>query len=124
MRDTLARLQSLSEPIRLAIIGIGSVGKGLWYQSGITPGIRCVAVADIHLAKAIDVAEAFCRPYRVVATLGELHDAVRQGLTAVCQDGEMLSRCEAADVLIDASSAIAGGDGLPSPRSRVAKTSL
>ena len=109
MRDMLARLQSLNEPIGIAIIGVGSVGKGLFYQSGITPGIRCVALADIRLAKAVDAAKAFHRPYRVVATTGELHDAVRQGLVAVCQDGEMLARCESADVLIDASSAIVEG---------------
>jgi len=30
--------------IRIGIIGMGSMGKGLLYQSHITPGIECVAV--------------------------------------------------------------------------------
>ncbi len=109
MTDTLARLKSLDQPIRTAIIGIGSAGKGLFYQCGITPGIKCVGVADINVRKAIEVAKAFDRPYRVVESPGALHDAMRQGAVAVCQDGQMLARCESVDVMIDASSAIADG---------------
>jgi len=66
-------------------------------------------MADINLTKAIDVAKAFDQPYRVVESPGALHDAIQKGVIAVCQDGEMLARCELADVLIDASSAIADG---------------
>lgn len=109
MTDMLARLRSLDEPIRTVIIGIGSAGKGLFHQCGITPGIKCVGVADLNVTKAIDAARAFDQPYRVVESPRALHDAIRQGTVAVCQDGEMLARCESADVLIDASSAIADG---------------
>lgn len=109
MTDMLARLRSLDQPIRTAIIGIGSAGKGLFYQCGITPGIKCVGVADINVTKAIDAAKAFDRPYRVVESPGALHDAIQEGVVAICQDGEMLAGCESADVLIDASSAIADG---------------
>jgi predicted homoserine dehydrogenase-like protein len=111
MTDMLARLRSLDQPIRTAIVGIGSAGKGLLYQCGITPGIKCVGIADISLAKAVDAAKAFDRPYRVVESPGALHDAIQKGSVAVCQDGEMLARCESADVLIDASSAIVDGGG-------------
>ncbi|UCD49489.1 MAG: hypothetical protein JSW27_18395 [Phycisphaerales bacterium] len=48
MRSMLTRLQSSDKPIRLAIIGIGSVGEGLLYQSSITAGMQCVAIADIN----------------------------------------------------------------------------
>ncbi len=109
MTDMLARLRSLDEPIRTAIIGIGSAGKGLFHQCNVTPGIKCVGVADINVTKATEAAKAFDRPYRVVESPGALHDAIRQGSVAICQDGEMLARCEAVDVLIDASNAIADG---------------
>ncbi len=49
MMDMLTRLQSLRQPIRTAIIGVGSAGKGLLYQCGVTPGIQCVAVADLNV---------------------------------------------------------------------------
>jgi predicted homoserine dehydrogenase-like protein len=109
MRDTLERLKSLDRPIRVALIGVGSAGKGLLYQCGITPGISCVGVADLDVAKAVEAAKTFSRPYRVVERPGELEDAIAEGLLAICHDGEMLARCESADVLIDASSAIAQG---------------
>jgi predicted homoserine dehydrogenase-like protein len=109
MRDTLSRLKSLDRPIRVAIIGIGSAGKGLFYQCGITPGIECVGIADLDVAKAVEAAEAFGRPYRVVEQPGQLEDAIAEDLVAICQDGEMLARCESVDVLIDASTAIAEG---------------
>lgn len=109
MTDMLTRLKSLDQPIRTAIVGIGSAGKGLFYQCGITPGIRCVAIADKNATKAVDAAQAFTRPYRVVDEPNGLHDAIRKDLIGVCQDGEMLARCDLVDVLIDASSAIADG---------------
>ncbi len=109
MADILTRLKSLEQPIRTAIIGMGSAGKGLFYQCGITPGIQCVAVADLNVAKAVEAAQTFGRPFRVVHEPAGLEDAIRSGRVAICQDGEMLARCESADVLIDASSAIADG---------------
>lgn len=109
MADMLTRLKALDRPIRTAIIGIGSAGKGLFYQCGITPGIRCVGIADNNVTKAVEAAEAFNQPYHVVESSGQMQDAIRKGVVAVCQDGEMLARCESADVLIDASSAIIEG---------------
>ncbi len=109
MRNTLQRFRSLDRPIRVAIIGVGSAGKGLFYQCGVTPGIDCVALADLDVAKAAQAAETFGHAYRVVERPGDLEDTVAQGLIAICEDGEMLARCCAADVLIDASSAIADG---------------
>jgi predicted homoserine dehydrogenase-like protein len=109
MTDMLTRLRELERPIRTVLIGAGSAGKGLFYQCSITPGIQCVGMADKNVTKAIDAAQAFNRPYRVVDEPASLHEAIRKGLVAICQDGEMLARCELADVMIDASSAIAEG---------------
>jgi predicted homoserine dehydrogenase-like protein len=109
MTALLTRLESLSRPIRVAIVGIGSAGKGLFYQCGITPGIRCVAVADLNVAKAVEAARAFGHSFRVVDKPADLEDAVQRGEVAICAEGELLAQCESADVFIDASSAIADG---------------
>ncbi|UCG57844.1 MAG: hypothetical protein JSU70_23635 [Phycisphaerales bacterium] len=109
MGAMLQRLESLDTPIKVAIIGIGSAGKGLLYQTGITPGMECVAIADIVLDRATSAAAAFHREFRVVHNAGELQDTIQKGLLAVCQDGELLAQCEPVDVVIDASSSIAGG---------------
>lgn len=109
MNDMLTRLRSLDKPIRIAIIGVGSVGEGLLYQSSITPGMRCVAIADIDLDKAVKAARGFEFLHRVVDNQAQLHDTIKEGVLAICREGEWLARCELADVLLDASSAIAGG---------------
>jgi len=104
----LCKLDRL-KPIRVAIIGIGSMGKGLAYQSQITPGIECVAMADIRLQRAIACCELLQRDYRVVRTQDEMHDVIRQSKIAVCEDGELVARCRSVDVLIEASSSIGAG---------------
>ena len=43
------RLLSLDKDIRVAVVGIGSMGKGLVYQIHTTPGMKPVAIADVHL---------------------------------------------------------------------------
>lgn len=110
-------LESLKEPIRVAIIGIGSMGKGLAYQCRLTQGIRCVALADIRLERAIACAESFGYDYRVVHSLDEMHAAIGRSQLAVCEDGDLLAKCGMADVLIESSGSIA-------PAGRFAVTAL
>lgn len=102
----LDRLTRLEREIRIAIIGVGAMGKGLLYQSTVTPGIRCVAIADVRLDAAIAVAKETGLPWRVVDTLAGLHDAITGGAIGVTADGDLLARCELADALVEASSSI------------------
>ena len=53
----LHRLRLLKKKIRIAVVGIGAMGKGLLYQSLITPGFECVAIADLKIDRAITFAE-------------------------------------------------------------------
>jgi len=109
MFGLLAQLKALREPIRVAVVGIGSTGRGLLLQSTITPGIRCVAIADIRLERAIAAAERFKCDYRVVRTPDEMHDAITQGKLAICEDGDLVARCELLDVFIEATNSILAG---------------
>jgi hypothetical protein len=83
------RLSSLREPIRIGLIGMGAMGKGLLHQISITPGIECVAMADIVPQKAIDCAEMQGLPYKLARTAGEVQDAIRCGFVAICEDGHL-----------------------------------
>ena len=102
----LKSVTELKTNIRVAIIGMGAMGKGLFYQCHITPGLECVAIADIRLERAVACAEWLKREYRVVRTLDDLHEAVRRGMVAVCEDGDLLARCEVVDALVEASNSI------------------
>src|ERR1019366_3114131 len=85
------RLASRPEPIRIALIGAGAMGRGLLYQCGITPGFRCVVVTDIALEKAIECARSMQLPYRIVNTAGEMQDTIRRGELAICEDGALVA---------------------------------
>ncbi len=111
MVDRLAELRSLETDIRVAIAGIGSIGKGLVFQSNLTPGIRCVAIADTQIERATGCAEWLNLDYEVVHDLGSVHDTIRRGKLAVCENGKLLAQCECVDVFLEATSSIpAGGE--------------
>lgn len=88
-------------------MGAGSMGKGLLHQSRITPGMECVAIADLDIARAVAAAGQFGIRHRVVETAGAMHDAIRAGYLAVCEDGNLVARCEPVAALVESSSAIA-----------------
>ena len=103
----LNRLLSLDTPIRVVITGMGAMGKGLLYQSHTTPGIECVAVADLDVDKAMAAVKDLSLVPRAADSSAEIHEAVRRGEVAVCEDGMSLSKMDGADVLIESTSAIA-----------------
>jgi predicted homoserine dehydrogenase-like protein len=102
----LSRLQTLRKPIRVVITGMGAMGKGLLYQCHVTPGLECVGIADINVEKASDCLKELGLTYRVIDSLVGVQDAIRNGIIPVCEDGEILSKMEDADALIESSSAI------------------
>jgi predicted homoserine dehydrogenase-like protein len=109
MTDLLSRLRVLSQKIRVGVIGVGNIGRGVVYQVSTSPGMDCVAIADIRLERATAWAARLGREYVVVENLAELHAAIQQGSLAVCGDGALVAQCELMDVLVDSSSSIAGG---------------
>lgn len=109
MKDRLVELRSLEADIQIAVLGVGSIGKGLVFQSNITPRIQCAAIADIVVERAIACAEWLGLDYRLVNDLGSMHDAVRRGKLAVCEDGLLCAQCNEVDVLIEATNSISAG---------------
>jgi Predicted homoserine dehydrogenase len=82
------------------------MGKGIVFQSLITPGIKCVAVADIDIKKCINSLESTGQDYKIVHTIMEMHTAIEDGAVAICEDGELLARCGMVDILVEASNSI------------------
>jgi predicted homoserine dehydrogenase-like protein len=109
MTDLLSRLRALPQKIRVGVIGVGNIGRGLVYQAGLTPGMECVAIADIRLERATAWAARLGREYVVVESLADMYVAIRAGRLAICSDGNQLAQCELLDVLVDSTSSISGG---------------
>jgi predicted homoserine dehydrogenase-like protein len=106
MFGLLERLRALEQDIQIGIVGIGSIGKGMALQPSFTPGIKCVAIADIDLEKAAKWAEEIGQEPQVVSSADEMHDAIRQGKMAVCEDGQLIAQCELIDVFMEATNTI------------------
>jgi len=109
MFGLLDQLKKVKSPIKIGIVGIGSIGRGMVLQSSLTPGIECSAIADINLDRAINVAKQFNYNYRVVNSLSEMNEAIRKGQLAVCEDGNLIASCEQISVFHEATSSIIGG---------------
>lgn len=95
-----------SKRINLGIIGCGAMGKGLVYQSTVTPGVACVAIADIDIAKCMAFLERLDLPYTVTDTPDQIHDAVRKGKIAVADNGHLITAAAEIDTVIESSNAI------------------
>lgn len=109
MKSLKRKLLSLEREIQVAIIGIGSIGKGLVYQVHATPGMKPVAIADINLNKAIACAKWLNLEYDIVDNISDLNRAIEKGRVAVSDNGELLASTGLVDVLVESSSAIAQG---------------
>ncbi|MBN1547650.1 MAG: hypothetical protein JW902_13445 [Syntrophaceae bacterium] len=93
--------------VKVGIIGVGSMGKGLFYQTHITPGIECVALCDKDIKRCISLMNWLNLPYKVVENREALNRAINQGIIAVCDDGRLISETQGIDAIIEASNSIA-----------------
>lgn len=103
------RLLMLEKDIRVAIVGIGSMGRRLAYQMKVTPGIRPAAIADINIEKAIACARWLHLEYQVVYTLDELNFAIQRGILAVTENADLLASSNLIHVLVESTNAVVQG---------------
>jgi len=97
--------------IKVGIIGVGSMGKGLAYQIERTPGLECVALADININNCLECAAWLDKESQIVNDRQAINTQVRNGRFAVTKNGTLISGCGPIDVVIEASSAIVPGLG-------------
>lgn len=106
MTDLLPRLSCLQEPIAVGIIGAGAMGGGLYYQTILTPGMTCVALADIDLQRAISCVKAAGQRFEVAETTEQVAHAIEHQAVCVCSDGALIAASTGVDVVVEASNAI------------------
>ncbi|MBD2515468.1 Gfo/Idh/MocA family oxidoreductase [Nostoc sp. FACHB-973] len=98
-------------PIKVGMIGAGFMGRGIANQIvNSVPGMELVAISNRQIDAAKQAySEAGIEDIQVVATVGELEDAIANGKYAVTEDAKLLCRAESIDALIEVTGAIEFG---------------
>ena len=104
----LEKREQSGQPIRVAVIGAGFMGRGVVLQiCSAAVGMRVVAVANRTLAGAQRAyREAGVDAVRVVETAADLEDAIRSGTPAVTEDALLLCRAEGIDAIVEVTGTI------------------
>ncbi|RCJ18519.1 NAD(P)-dependent oxidoreductase [Nostoc sp. ATCC 43529] len=98
-------------PIKVGMIGAGFMGRGIANQIvNSVPGMELVAIFNRKIDAAKQAySEAGIEDIQVVATVGELEDAIANRKYAVTEDAKLLCRAESIDALIEVTGAIEFG---------------
>src|SRR5438067_9010935 len=90
----LAELRSRAEPIRVGVVGVGRMGRGVVDQVSIMAGMGVFAAADVDLGRA----EAWLRENGadpvVTDRLGAAQDALRRGRPVVTAHAAPIAELE------------------------------
>jgi predicted homoserine dehydrogenase-like protein len=103
------RLMSLDKDIRVAVVGVGSMGKALVYQIQSTPGMRPAAIADLDIKKAVDCAKWLKLEFEIVDNIDDLNFAVQRGIVAITDNGELVAGSNLIHVMVESSNAVLQG---------------
>lgn len=106
--SALKKRQSDNNPIRVAMVGAGFMGRGVALQIiNSTPGMKLVAVSN----RSIDQArraynEANVQDVAVVETVAQLEDAIAQDRYAITDDAMLLCQAAGIDAIIEVTGAV------------------
>jgi predicted homoserine dehydrogenase-like protein len=107
----LRRRAEEGRPVRLAIVGAGTVGTKVVRQvTTATPGMEVVAISNRHPEKAEAAFRAVGRDeLAAVGSVAELEQAIAGGRPAVTDDPSLLCEAEGVDVVLEATGTIEFG---------------
>ncbi|TMC82430.1 MAG: NAD(P)-dependent oxidoreductase, partial [Chloroflexi bacterium] len=112
----LAELRGRTEPIRVGVVGIGRMGRGVVDQVSTMAGMRVMAAADVDLGRAEACLRENDADPVVTDRLGPAQDALRIGRPVATGDAGLIPQLEL-DALVEAT-------GLPEVGSRVAADAI
>lgn len=104
----LKKRQSDNNPIRVAMVGAGFMGRGVALQIiQSTPGMKLVAVSNRNIDQARRAySEADVQDVVVVGKVAQLEDAIAQGRYAITDDAFLLCQAEGIDAIIEVTGAV------------------
>ena len=109
--SALAQREAEGDPILVALIGAGFMGRGFTNQVvNSTPGMRLSVIVNRHVEKAERaLREAGVEDVRVVTTAAELDRAIADGVAAVTDDFRVATGSSAIDAVVEATGAVEYG---------------
>jgi predicted homoserine dehydrogenase-like protein len=107
----LEKRQKEDNPVRVAMIGAGFMGRGIALQiQNHVMGMELVAIANRNLDSARRAyREAGVAECRVVDTTAQIEEAVTQRRYAVTEDAQLVCRAEGIDAIIEVTGAVEFG---------------
>jgi predicted homoserine dehydrogenase-like protein len=109
--SALQARQESGNPVRVAMIGAGFMGRGIANQiANSVPGMELVAISNRNLDAAKRAySEAGIENFRTVTTVTDLEDTIANKGYAVTEDAMLLCRAEGIDALIEVTGAVEFG---------------
>jgi len=104
----LAKRQSENNPVRVALVGAGFMGRGVVLQiANSVPGMEMVAIFNrtVDGAKRAYI-EAGIEEFEVVNNQSELEDRISKGKYSVVEDPFLICRAENIDVIVEVTGAV------------------
>ncbi len=108
----LRRRQSCGEVVRVAVAGLGSMGRGIARQIKAMPGMEPVILVNRTVERAVELWQALGEDEQDVVVSGDprlLEVAIEQGLPCVCSDPAAAVGLAGVDVVVEASGNVASG---------------
>jgi predicted homoserine dehydrogenase-like protein len=104
----LAERERTGDPIRVAMVGAGFMGKGIALQiETATPGMRLVAIANRTVPKARDAyVEAGADEPEEVESAAALARAIEAGRPAVTADASLVASADGVDAIVEVTGAV------------------
>ena len=98
----LEQREAEGNPLRVAIVGAGYMGRGIADSTDALTGMRLVALSNRTQSRAESLlGELGHERIEVVASVSDLEAALAAGVTAVTTEPDLLCRAEGIDVLIE-----------------------
>jgi predicted homoserine dehydrogenase-like protein len=108
--QALAQRAADGNPVRIAVVGAGYMGRGIADQIVAIPGLELVAMANRSVERAVGVlAELGGRAVERVRTVAELEDAIVRRQRVVTEDASIVCEAEGIDVVLEATGEVEFG---------------
>lgn len=107
----LEKRQQENNPIRVAMIGAGFMGRGIALQiQSSVPGMELVAISNRHLDAAKRAyQQAGIEAFRAVETTEQLEESIAQRQYAVAEDAMLVCKAQGIDAVIEVTGAVEFG---------------